>query len=322
MTKQPRRRKPAKKGAATPLLPFGRPKAKFDVLRHMPRFETVGQAHSENQVRSRSLREFEGKLKYGHYTRLATADDRDEVVALAERLADGNGAPGSLACARYMRRLRRRFAGELMRLHDLVDNDAVAFTLVNARWRTPACDLLKTDAAELKAALRSALNRAGADINRGAIVAALHGDFDRTSETFNIHFHGVAFGQARQWIESLRRVPSFQRSAAVYRPVVCQSLREPARQLTYLLKSYWSEQNRTADGQARRIGAAHRITEPWHALYITWLARQSLNDILLLHGARIHERRIAFTGTWAAPRDLKRKRKPRSPRAPPPRRSA
>lgn len=158
------------------MLKLRKPAPRHDVVELLENFESSEKARNRNLDRSRSLRRLAKAIERGQHRALMSADERIELLTLADDLADERGAPTSPACAIALRRTRRRLTGELLRLHESVEGQAVTFTIVGPLWRTPARDLMGIDAARLKASLRSALNRAGADPARGAVVAALESD--------------------------------------------------------------------------------------------------------------------------------------------------
>ncbi len=242
----------AKNPAAFNLSRLKRPTRGFDLRRlllpsvdratgkKLKGFETHEQAKAEKARRARSLE----NLAPGPFNRpsaLRRSRHAARLGKLLRRVTSAKQLP-SFANPLFMREVRRRLFGELLRLIDTIHADEVRiYTLIAAKWRFPASQLATLRPKKLIESLRSHLNKASLTKLSGWTIVYFHNEYHRTSDTYQPHFHVIVVGEKYNAFEALRRLKMFQggKGAEVYRPVVMDVLRDPVRQLSYLWKGYW-----------------------------------------------------------------------------------
>ena len=271
-----------------------RPIREFDPAR-IPKFETFGFCANEDRlVRGPGL--------------LRVAQDPPPFIdgraarRLGRSLVDVN-RPDSLASSRKMRRIRRRVIGEIWRFHmGLGEAAGTTFHLVGENSTVSPEALMGTSALALRNAMRSCINRV-MKFDRvaypSALIAFLHGEFDLLSGTYSLHWHGYACGAHLTAIERLRGksnkfAPGRDGDGrdAIARPIMVEraELDNPARALSYALKSYWPAVPKIEaedGGKPRRVPKIRRIPEPHHSLHLLWLDQWKIADISLMMGMRV-----------------------------------
>jgi hypothetical protein len=68
--------------------------------------------------------------------------------------------------------------------------------------------------------------------------------------------------------------------------MVVQPVDYPARQISYLYKSYWPMRIRYIDAFGQKQSTFRRIPEPYHSQYLIMLDQVNLLDLVLLIGVR------------------------------------
>jgi hypothetical protein len=80
----------------------------------------------------------------------------------------------------------------------------------------------------------------------------------------------------------------YGRTTDVYRPMVTQPLKAPARQISYLFKSYWPMRVKFTGMSGKTLSAFQRIPQPLHSAYLIMLGQHRLLDFIFLFGVRRH----------------------------------
>jgi hypothetical protein len=93
----------------------------------------------------------------------------------------------------------------------------------------------------------------------------------------------VSIGQADL---NLLRQKHYRRSEHVPRPMFVQPVMHPARQISYLFKSYWPMRVRHVGVLGDEKSTFRRISEPHHTEYLIALNQFNLYDSILLIGVR------------------------------------
>jgi hypothetical protein len=189
--------------------------------------------------------------------------------------------------------MRLRYGGALL---ELVDNNhhlnGGVFTAVHPTLEFPAHSLLDVDARQIKNQFRTHLNRAGVTNAPGFLFAYLHGEFEPLGQMYQIHFHGVCGGDKLKAFNRLRNQQGYIRTPKIYRPIVCNRLQDPPRQISYIIQSFWPKKARVPVGEFhRRERSKGRIREPYQSLYLMWLDKWRLSDLCELNGIRIEQER-------------------------------
>lgn len=258
--------------------------------RRSDRFETTKKVRDEDALRVRRLRK--AAHKFGKEMDLAAAEDLIKRLSYSKI---GKRAPDTLASSRRMRRYRIRVAGWLWRLIERGKfRDVSVVHLVPTDLRFTAEQLEGVDPRRLLERLRADLNRKGASKADGWAFFALHGEFEPNSETYQLHFHGVAADGMVAVVDRLRQCRKYKRPKgpkrqrkSVFRPIVrsrkpLTNLPEP---LTYILKAFWPLKRIGVvndDGDEFRDRMGKRIPEPFHSQVLLWLDRWTLSDITML----------------------------------------
>jgi hypothetical protein len=183
--------------------------------------------------------------------------------------------------------MRIWFYGETARLLD-VQHPAVwvqlkLITLVHEDWIVPKSEILRFSPKTLVDRVRHQFLRAG--VTGAIVVGAVHGEFDQQGQFWQPHLHLIAKGMSRESMRRLRQ-KHYRRSAGIYRSMVVQPLRNPVRQISYLLKSYWPMKARYVGTDGRKHSTFQRIPEPHHSAYLVMLDEFNLLALVLLVGVR------------------------------------
>ena len=200
-----------------------------------------------------------------------------------------------------MRELRRRLLGELLRVtFELPPEDVRIYTLASPRWRIAGSRLHTLQPRKLIESLRTNLNKCGLANLDGWSIAFFHNELDRTTDTYQPHFHVIVVGDKYRAFEALRDLLLFKggRGSAVYRPVQCDEVRNRARQISYLFKHYWLQTTSRPDAETggTRRNEPRRLREPRHAESLLFLDCQRFSDLVWMHGIRIEDGRLVPGG--------------------------
>lgn len=239
--------------------------------RHADDFESVKASIIEDATRASALRQFERGGFCGA-----------EAAALAVRLAQSahGDPPETPASKLYMRDQRIRVFGHLWRLIDDTNRPVSTFTIVRRAWHRVADDLDTLDPVDLKVAFRQHLYRMGAAEADGWLFAALDGEFDENTQSFQPHLHGVACGEMIDVLDRLRPLRSFDPWVAhgpvpgCLRPIQLSrgALTNVPSCIAYQMKGFWKVQ----------AGRTSRIPEPFGSQALLYLNRYRLTDLTLL----------------------------------------
>ncbi len=254
---------------------------------------------------SKLLRTTEGKG--GFERRLAAKDERHLRIAdlqrhpslqahkTVARLAGcGRGTPCLRPCCpECTGRMRIWFYAEVAQALGIEQTTAQSrsniITLVHEDWILQRQQIMTFDPKVLIDRVRHQLLRAGGD---GAIViGAVHGEYDKQRQYWQPHLHLIVQDLDAPTI-SLLRNRHYQRTPLVYRPMVVQPLRDPPRQISYLLKSYWPMRERHARAGYQKSSTFRRIPEPLHSEYLMMQDQFNLLDFVFLLGVRRQGHRL------------------------------
>jgi len=267
------------------------PPDRFRVDLQLASFETLEAAVAEDSLRSCRLRDLAklrpGKLSGKLAARLAAVLDP----------ANNSVTSHTLASSRYMRNLRIRFTGAVLKL---VNEDrtgtVIRADVIKPVWAVDLRGLRNLDLKKLKEAFRGDLFRAARKLlgpdkgPEGFLLAVLHGEFETAEGVYQPHYHLVATGDWAAIVNSLRVQPGYRRSGRVKRPVrIKRELTNLPYALSYLLKSYWPAKwagHVSGVNAARRSRGHQRIPEPYHSELLLWLNKWKIGDIILKIGVK------------------------------------
>ncbi|MGG5809159.1 hypothetical protein [Falsiroseomonas sp. CW058] len=221
------------------------------------------------------------------------------VRALAMRLTcgDGEAPPASLAHPLYTRAFQRAQGSVLLvrtREAGAAGLEVKPFTLVWPAHAVHADELHDADPTRLIAWLRRLALKHLPRNPRGWLYAQLHGEYEARSNTFILHFHGIAAGDyllalrgpvKAELKEEAKHLPKNPNTSDVRAPLLFQQLRDAPRQVSYVLQSWWPSRPVVMTPKGlKRVRAKRRIPEPYHSAYLVWLDRQSVAGLRLRMG--------------------------------------
>ena len=183
--------------------------------------------------------------------------------------------PCELASCRVCgREFRLTIWPQLMRI---ADPASVIVTVYLAQFRPG--NLKNADIDGTKDSLRTRCDRAGL---RGALIAGgIEAEWNSAELTWRLHAHLVVMGATPDRIDKLRGASSSSRQ----RNVKVQALRDPNRQLSYLLKfvTYFRPRRQTGPSRSRAVP----MPEARFFELAAWRWRYRPRDFLFLYGARL-----------------------------------
>ena len=271
-------------------------------------FETVAECEEEDRSRAVSIRANaptatvaaipNGNRATSANSQLARLNlDPLAALNLADRLEAGaeSGRPEpTLASRLFMREQRLRWIGGLLELCNRnAGVDTRIVTAIHPSWSYPADWLLDADARLIKNQFRTHLNRGAVTSAAGFLFTHLHGEFEPISQEYQLHFHGLCGGEKLKAFDRLRNKQGYIRTPKIYRPIVINEIKDPARQISYVMQSFWPRKARTPSGRRQREG--QRIEEPYQSLYLMWLDKWRFGDLCELNGLRIQGEKLVLS---------------------------
>jgi len=266
-------------------------------------FETEADALAEDQLRATSIRRalpplankvrsrkrVAWLLRNTHAGLPSPPVKRRDAKDLAAKLKAGSETgfpPPSLASSAHMRLIRRRVLGALLSaVEDYQDDELATFTIIDSSLRYSPEELDAISAETIKNRWITHLKRFGISNQTGFLLAFLHGEFEPTSRTYQVHFHGVG---TKEKVEALRRLLGHLGYTTTSTGAPClriDGVKDRVPQLSYLLKSYWPEKAvRLVNGKPKRDRKAQRVKEPFQTQYLLWLDRQQLSALTIFNG--------------------------------------
>jgi hypothetical protein len=244
------------------------PQPHIDIRKLVGGFETAEKAEAEHDLRVRHLR-MAGAVEY---QRLA---DKLESCAPKARCR-------SAACPICCRRLRMWFIGAVLEILGEIPDPIVA-TLIPGDQAVPTGDLQDLLPKRFGDMLRQQLRRTGA--GNQIILGGIDGEYDKMHQLWQPHFHLIAPAALGPTFDEMRS-RFYPRSDRVYRPVLTQPVNDPAKQVSYCVKSYWPQKVRYLDGTGKKHTSPRRLDNALHADWLVWRDQFPLADFLFLHGVR------------------------------------
>jgi len=246
--------------------PSSRPE--YDVRELVGDFETVGKAKAEHDLRVRHLR-----------TAVSIEHQR---LAYKLKSCAPKARCRSAACPICCRRLRMWFIGAVLELLGEIP-DPIAATLIPGDQALSTSALRDFSPKRFGDMLRQQLRRAGAGSQ--IIAGGIDGDYDEMQQSWQPHFHLIAPAALKPTLDELRD-RFYPNSDRVCRPVLTQPVNDPARQVSYCVKSFWPQKVRYLDDAGKERTSPRRLDDALHADWLVWRDRFSLADFLFLHGVR------------------------------------
>ncbi|TPK86991.1 hypothetical protein FJ936_06485 [Mesorhizobium sp. B2-4-13] len=190
----------------------------------------------------------------------------------------------TLASSRHMRELRAEIIGALLdAVEDIPHNDLNVVTVINRHWHLDPAALDRASAKSIKGEFRTHLGRAGILARKGLLVGFLHGEFEPTSRTYQLHWHLVTTREKAQAIRpALRGRWGYERTSTGAAPIKSQSVNHRRKQLSYLFKAFWPQKAVIdINGKKKRRREGTRIDLPHHNQVLAWLHKQNLVDVMI-----------------------------------------
>lgn len=273
--------------AGTGIEEMGMPPRRYRLDLHIADFETDEFSRKEDLKRAKSI-----ARALRTYPRLYPTELRAVRKTL---LRTAVPLRATLASSRHFRRLRSNVLGHLFHVwHTSRYRRVTTVHLIPRGWDFTPRELMQADPNKLLETFRLDLSRCGSANADGYLAAFLHGEFDRTTERYQLHMHGLVAGGMVDVLDGLRDLPKYATGGdpgrlSVRRRLVMSgmTLTNMPAPLTYLLKAYWNwSLILEKDGVGRRHKAKSRMPEPFHSIYLLWLHRLKLGDVSLLVGMR------------------------------------
>jgi hypothetical protein len=252
-----------------------------------PRFETLEACRHEDRTRAAALRELhEGALLEDIETngKRLSKRGRDELVTLLENIADPDRRLPMPPCPASSLYMRDRRIGVLGAVLELIaanpDLDRAWFTGDHPALRFRANGRHSRVAVEAMTRLNEQLRVSGASATPGFLIAFLNGYFDPRREQFHLQYRGLVLGNKLQVLRRALQVNSPPRGKSGL-GIRVFPIRDLRRQITKIMPNILCER---VDGQ-RKSESVRRMREPYLSLYLMWLARRRLADIIIIDGA-------------------------------------
>ena len=263
-------------------------------------FESLESAISEDIGRAASTANLARDIVAGRNDPAAALLDPCELRDLSNRLAEGvetGRAPHTLASSTHMRLVRHATIGAILRAFEPYP-ELVTTTVLKDAWCVRPQELLALNPTRFKNQFLADLKRTGVADHPDPLVAFFHGEFEPTSGTIPLHVHlATTPGKAALLREGFRRLGGYPLTATGSPAIRRSPVRDPARQLSYLLKSDWPQKaGRVVDGKLKRDRDPHRIGEPYHSHVLLWLDRQRLRDLTITN--RTWSPRLGGSDAW------------------------
>lgn len=266
-------------------------------------FETREEKSQEDRTRVRLL-------KAAHQGAKLSARERDAVRKLInqfERASKRGKIPRTLASSVFLRKLRKKIVGWLNYLHDQEldrsEGMVTTFTVFPLNsWRVSSDKLQETKPHRLLEQFRRHLNKLGPMPSDGWLFVGLHCEFNRQTDTFDFHLHGVGAGSMIERIDQLRSTRTFGPVANGRVKSLIQierrSLDHPIIAISYCVQSWWPCKSyiEKESGAVKRTDRRSRIPEPHHTQMLLWFDQHQLKDLTLMMGLQVRDGALIRTG--------------------------
>jgi len=256
--------------------------------------ETEEEARAEDRLRAQLLRSSAA---------MATVPGNRES---AERLADSLGydegePPETPASKLYMRRMRERIIGHLIKLRRSTNLPLATVHLEPLRQelRGPRLDGLNCRAESQ--ALRAALGCTGELSAGGGAILFQDLEHEMGTDLWRGGRHGLVFGDKVRAFDALRNTRNYRprlqqgNDRRTSRVRIIRNIRDLDYHLTYLFKgSFYGRWEGSIDGRRVR-SRKRRIPGHRHSQALLWLHNQSVEDLCQLIGIRVGKDGFFFT---------------------------
>ncbi len=256
------RRKPPYWRRTTPTAQFDIAKLRPKALPRGKRFETLRDANEES-IRSATL--------------LAPHRRGKSYGVNLQECRDCDYQCGRTYCPRCARAFRRYFAGELLRLHS--EAKKKASVLVILLEAAPRGKLHNLEIGRYRHSLRKRLERAG--LGHVAVVGGFEMVYRAGSKEWVLHINLVMFGGDEK---AITKFEEGFRDDNLFRPVERAPVKDPAEQLSYILK--FTTYHRPHQQRGSEKAKAVPLNPSEHFELVGWMARYEFSNHLFLFNAR------------------------------------
>ncbi len=271
-----------------------RPKKKSDITRHNPhtnknkRFETKEECQKEDKLRIK----MNSKLEIDN-DQMNMSISKKQVKLLNKKIKKSK-TPASRV---YMRKWRRNLINSINSLPIPEEDSLIFFTLIPRGFSFRGGRLSEANPAKLMERIRLMFMRNGSSDTEGWMFCYLHGEYERMSNQYVLHVHGVATSDYREVFKSMRsscRV--LQSNTNGDEPEVrkrIQISKKPIdnkfKVISYCTQSYWPMRNIFDNKKRKRERTKHRIINPYHTEYLLWLSKTNIKDMELRIGLVVNK---------------------------------
>jgi|HubBroStandDraft_4_1064222.scaffolds.fasta_scaffold42704_2 hypothetical protein len=273
-----------------------------------PGFETIEACQAEDRNRAGALRALASKQRAGTRRKSAPKPQADalpgdpsELAAALEAIADpvsSKPAQACLASAVYMYHRRIGMLGSILKLvrqHAELDVGWVTATDSglhydqNQGW-SEVCRIARQR-------LEHQLAFSGALTAPGFLIAYLQGYFDARVAKFLLRYQGIVAGDKLMCIRGRTNQRVNNGRPQVGLKLNVHQVRDLRQQISDMMPNSLPELGLSPTGE---ITSVTRMREPYHSIYLMWLAQHSLSDFLAMNGAFYWDGRLAMNECYGA----------------------
>jgi hypothetical protein len=245
-----------------PAAPFDIVELRPKILRRGKRFETPRDV-SEESLRSETLLAAQRRGgPYGIYL---------------QECRDGDYHCEKSYCPRCARTFRRYVTGELLRLHS--ESKSKTWFLVVLLEAGPRGSLRDLQIDRYRHSLRKRLDRAG--LTHVPVVGGFEIVYRSRTKQWVLHVNLVMFGGDEK---AMAKFEDGFRDGGLFRPVERAAVKDPAEQLSYVLK--FTTYHRPHQQLGSKKAKAVPLNPSEHLELVDWMARYEFSDHLFLFNAR------------------------------------
>jgi len=256
-----------------------------------PHFETVEVCQREDRRRAAALREFDEGVVSSSF---GDNDDdwlfersADELATLLDQIADPDRtipAPPCLASSVYLR-------GRQIGVFGAALEPLAAHPELDRAWFSGSHPALSFRAngrgvrviAEARSRLHDHLQLSGTSSAPGFLLAFLNGHLIPELEQFHLHYRGLVLGDKLTALrQPSRPTPASPSPARQGLAIAIHPIADMGQQLTRVMPWYLRERSTAVPANAATLV---RMREPYHSMYLLWLAKRDLADLLVVDGA-------------------------------------
>jgi hypothetical protein len=258
-----------KKRRKPPFWCRGEPHPKYDIARLRPenstrgqRFETLKDARAESARSEKLLRSFSGGAK--------------ELAEFLQECREGYYQCNRPFCPICARVFRRWFIGELLRITQRKEAVRIYTVLLK---EAPHDTINHLDPTVFRHWLRKRLERAG--LVKVPVIGGFEIVYKAKRRVWVLHINLVVIGGKKRAHDKFKQ--GFE-SSDMERPIIEAELKDPAEQLSYILK--FGTYHRPHEQHGPRRSDAKPLNPREHAELLNWMARFEFKDFLFLVNAK------------------------------------